>query len=364
VKRIVRFYTLSAILLAGICILVPNSVEGTFLMDYLIWDPDPNHNSGPNMDAALRELGFCGDYAPVSANDLMNNYTPFTDYASIFICLGTYPENYIFGNQNGDFEVDTLLVNYLMYTNPPDTPHIYMEGGDTWAFDPWMTIHPWFQIDSTCSEDGYNDLYNIIGISNTCTDGLEFPYVGETNYNDRLCKLDAGSPPDTTVYIFENGPDSAYYCSVGYKESDRQYISIASSFEFGGIDSLFQTDVMDSIMCFFEIDSGCVVVRVEESIGDISVPDIFTLNQSAPNPSGRIAEIRFGLPQDSHVNLSIYDVTGRLITVLANESIKAGYHTVTWEGRDRMGNFAGNGVYFYRLRAKDYIATKKIVILK
>jgi hypothetical protein len=259
-KKRIRFYTLSAILLAGFYSSIPEPVEGAFLKDYLIWDAAAsetgNNNSGPKIDAALKNLGFCGDYAPVSANTLINNYTPFDDYAAIFICLGIYPDRYVFGNNPGDNTLADSLWSYLSFTNPPDTPHIYMEGGDTWVFDSlsWTVVHPFFKVDYTCGMDGFADLDFITGVMGTCMEELGFQYSGENNYIDRLCKAWA-MPPDTAVYLFENGPDSIYYCSVGYRPSSRQYVSIGSSFEFGGVDTSLQLPVMDSIMCFFEMES-------------------------------------------------------------------------------------------------------------
>jgi hypothetical protein len=123
----------------GTISIFPTGGEAAFVKDYLIWDAAAyatgNNNSGPIIEATLKELGFCGDYAPVSPTDLMNNYAPFTNYASIFVCLGVYPDNYVFGSNPGDNGVGDDLVTYLAFTNPPDTPRIYMEGADTWVFD-------------------------------------------------------------------------------------------------------------------------------------------------------------------------------------------------------------------------------------
>jgi hypothetical protein len=234
-KRVIAF-TLSAILLAGFYILIPKPVEGAFLKDYLIWDAAAyatgNNNSGPRIDDALKRLGFCGDYAPVSASDLLDNYTPFSDYAVIFICFGTFPDNYVFGNQFRDDEVDTLLWNYITFTFPPDTPRIYLEGGDAWISDPWMEIYNVFQIDSLLSSGGcFQD--SIRGVPGTCMEGLLFQF-GESG-GACLVKR-ALTPPDTAVYILEYLPITNDFSTVGYRNIIGQYISIGSAFEFGEID--------------------------------------------------------------------------------------------------------------------------------
>lgn len=256
-RRFLKVWALLALVAIGL-VMLASPGNAAFLKDYLIWDPDINKSSGPRMDGALKTLGYCGDYEPGTAMDFLG-YN-FQDYASVFICLGVFPDNYVFGSMPGDAEVADSLLGYLSFTNPPDTPHIYMEGGDTWMYDwttgAWTVLHPMFRVDTTCGSDGEGDLDIITGVTGTCMEGLSPQYSGENQFIDRLCKLTL-TPPDTTVYLFENGPDSVYYSAVGYRPGGRQYVSIASSSEFGGIDTSLQIAVMDSIMgCFFEQQPG------------------------------------------------------------------------------------------------------------
>jgi hypothetical protein len=257
--RMMKVCILSMLAVFGFLTLTSAPSEALFTKDYLIWDPDPNNSSGPFMDATLKTLGYCGDYTAGTATNLVNNYTPITDYAAIFICLGVSPNTYIWGNQTDDDSVDALIGNYLAFTNPPDTPHIYIEGGDFWCYDLGKPgFYPMFRVDSLNCTDGFHDLDINTGVSSTCMEGLSFNYVGENQYIDRLIKT---SPPDTAVYLFENGADSVYFSAVGYRPTSRQYVSIASSFEFGGIESSSQAGVMDSIMgCFFERAPGSFAI--------------------------------------------------------------------------------------------------------
>ena len=77
-----------------------------------------------------------------------------------------------------------------------------------------------------------------------------------------------------------------------------------------------------------------------------------------PNPFGSSTVIRFGIPADGHVDLGIYDVSGRLVATVAGARFEAGYHEVSWAdpGTTRPG------VYFLRLRTASAEATRKIVI--
>ena len=94
------------------------------------------------------------------------------------------------------------------------------------------------------------------------------------------------------------------------------------------------------------------------------LPEQFRLAQNYPNPFNANTNIRFDLKSAEQVELSVYDILGRKIAVLLNESLPAGSHVVTWDGRSGDGNPAATGVYFYRLRAANFDDTKKMVLVK
>lgn len=94
------------------------------------------------------------------------------------------------------------------------------------------------------------------------------------------------------------------------------------------------------------------------------VPERFTLFQNYPNPFNPETNISFSLPEESEVNLKIYNLKGQLIKVLANSKLKAGVHFFTWDGRDESGKDLPSGIYFYRLIAGEYSEAKKMVRIK
>ena len=89
-----------------------------------------------------------------------------------------------------------------------------------------------------------------------------------------------------------------------------------------------------------------------------------TLSQNYPNPFNPQTSIGFSLKARGYVELSIYDVGGRLVRTLANESRAAGAYELTWDGRDERGQAVASGVYFYRLVAAEFTQTRKMVLLK
>lgn len=95
-----------------------------------------------------------------------------------------------------------------------------------------------------------------------------------------------------------------------------------------------------------------------------TIPDKFALGQNYPNPFNPTTKIQFSIPllrgaRGVSVQLIVYDVLGRELTVPVNEQLKPGSYEVEWDGT----NYPG-GVYFYRLTANDFTETRKMILLK
>jgi hypothetical protein len=101
---------------------------------------------------------------------------------------------------------------------------------------------------------------------------------------------------------------------------------------------------------------GAVVVGVDE--GSI-IALTFALRQNYPNPFNPSTTIGYELPHASRVSLKIYNVLGQEVATLVNEEKPAGVHEVRFDGSG-----LSSGVYFYRLRAGDFVQSKKLVVLK
>jgi hypothetical protein len=83
-----------------------------------------------------------------------------------------------------------------------------------------------------------------------------------------------------------------------------------------------------------------------------------------PNPFNPSATINYSLATRSQVEISVYDVAGRLVEALVNGAQAAGQHAAVWNGMDRRGSPAASGVYFVRMAADGHIFTRKMVLLK
>ena len=88
------------------------------------------------------------------------------------------------------------------------------------------------------------------------------------------------------------------------------------------------------------------------------------LLQNSPNPFNPSTAIKFYIPNDSEVNIIIYDILGREVTTLLNEQKQAGYHIVYWNGEGKNGVAVASGVYLYCLIVGNYVEIKKMNLLK
>jgi hypothetical protein len=95
-----------------------------------------------------------------------------------------------------------------------------------------------------------------------------------------------------------------------------------------------------------------------------SAPVANMLNQNYPNPFNPNTTISFSTKEEGNVKVSIYNVRGQLVRVLMNENLTAGRHTVYWEGLDSNNRQVSSGIYFYRLEAGEYAATRRMLLMK
>jgi hypothetical protein len=94
-----------------------------------------------------------------------------------------------------------------------------------------------------------------------------------------------------------------------------------------------------------------------EQVGNVAVPEVqenlsAALGQNSPNPFAGDTRIDFSLEQPARVKLSVLDITGRRVAVLAQGALGAGNHHALWDGRTADGRLAPSGAYWYVLRTE------------
>ena len=95
-----------------------------------------------------------------------------------------------------------------------------------------------------------------------------------------------------------------------------------------------------------------------------SIPTKFALHENYPNPFNPTTTLRFDLPEASNITLTIFNMLGQKIRTYDMQSATAGYHTLKWNATNDYGDPVGAGVYLYQLQSKDFVKTRKMVLLK
>ena len=123
-------------------------------------------------------------------------------------------------------------------------------------------------------------------------------------------------------------------------------------------------DLLDVTCDYPDSDNAVTFNTSEMGIGDDALPTVFSLSQNYPNPFNPTTRIAFDLPEQAMAKLVVYNLLGQQVNVLTNRYMNAGHHVLDWNGLDASGNSVASGVYFYELRAGDYVAKKKMLLLR
>ena len=187
------------------------------------------------------------------------------------------------------------------------------------------------------------------------------------------------------VFGLEHDGENLWYCTINdiwYVLDDgiRESLWLTSDPEEGQLEPAADTDIFvtldatELIEGIYEADMHILsndpntpdlIVSVLMNVGPTSVPGkaIITadyhLSAAFPNPFNSTTKIEFGLPEDGLVKVSIYDGTGRLVSVECNEQLRAGIHAINWQ--------AGNnpaGIYLIEMSINDFRAVEKVILMK
>jgi|GEM_PF-597424 len=197
-----------------------------------LWEPDETPISAQAVASVLTSLGLDCETGTTFPADLER-------YASVWVFLGMWNHNYVLSGSQG-----INLANYL-----DGGGSLYMEGGDTWAYDEQTAVHSYFHIEGV--NDGWSDLTAIQGIAGTMTAGMVFGYNGENSFVDRI------APREGAQLIFNNWNPS-YGTTVAYDQGT--YRTIGASFELGGLaDGNFpctKANLIAQYLSFFHVTGG------------------------------------------------------------------------------------------------------------
>jgi hypothetical protein len=235
----------------------------------------------------------------------------------------------------------------------------------------------------------------IITLGTTATGSLTTPtlndYTLPTFYEPKTRFLDfaQNSPPRIYDPGFNEIPELSLTAHIKYYDPDNNLPKIRrlyfdrGIFDMGSLDHVYlDTATFDYTLAwpsegyhyyYFVFSDGRDTTRTLADSLYVSgvgidnppvVADAFSLAQNYPNPFNGSTMIAFFLSQTGNVKLTISDLAGRQVTILADSPMQAGRHDIVWSDRDNMGNSVSSGIYFYTLTVGDRSSSRSMVYLK
>ncbi len=123
-------------------------------------------------------------------------------------------------------------------------------------------------------------------------------------------------------------------------------------------------DLLDVTCSYPDVSNAITFNSSEMGVDNDALPTVFSLAQNYPNPFNPSTRIAFDLPEESMTKLVVYNLLGQQVNVLTNRHLSSGHHVLDWNGLDASGNIVASGVYFYELRAGDFVSKKKMLLLR
>ena len=124
-------------------------------------------------------------------------------------------------------------------------------------------------------------------------------------------------------------------------------------------------DSVDYTAAFFNSMDDCIEACFLAS-NDVNnqLPHAFNVYNNYPNPFNPVTTLRYDLPEDALVNITIYDIMGRIVRTLINSQQNAGFKSIQWNATNDAGSPLSAGLYLYKIQADYFVQTRKMVLLK
>ena len=171
------------------------------------------------------------------------------------------------------------------------------------------------------------------------------------------------APQNSTVPVTINCPAGYTAVSGGWERaggSGELFVprSYPSSSTLNGWDFEFRNPgASTSTVNTFLVVRRIIITAIDDNIG--YKPSQFSLGQNYPNPFNPTTILKYEISKSSNVKLTIYNVLGQIVKTLVNEEKSPGKYSVSFNAES-----LSSGIYFYTIKAGDFVKTKKMVLLK
>ena len=235
-------------------------------------------------------------------------------------------------NNNYEWRI-TVLRNYAYDEFGNDTSYVRQIWSDSisgWLNQYWYQYY--YDIENRLS--GYDGNYWING---------EWEHLEKFYYNE-----------DRTASYYEYWDDGEWVSDLGYFYELDEFGNRMSRTEM----SWENGEWVNIEKRIYEWESTL------KSYDEFPVVFFYRLHPNYPNPFNPITTLRYELPEDSFVDVTVYDMLGNVVNNLVDANQSSGYKSVQWNATNNQGEPVSAGVYLYKIQAGDFVDTKKMIFLK
>ena len=269
-------------------------------------------------------------------------------------------------------------INYTMrYWHMGISPTMYSIDTDSNGYTPQESL-----------ADNSQFLWNVIATdmygSESSTDSLYFytDSFPEPPTNFFIIAPEEGSEglPNSVEFVWNSSPDPDPLDQVNYQLVYALDWEDSSSYNYSELiqDTSIVMELADNMEYQWKVlaidNDGFIVGSNNDTpnsliVGTLSIeseniPSTFTLHQNYPNPFNPITTVRYELPEDSFIDVTVYDMLGNVVNKLVNANQPSGYKSIQWNATNNQGEPVSAGVYLYKIQAGDFVDTKKMILLK
>ncbi len=165
------------------------------------------------------------------------------------------------------------------------------------------------------------------------------------------------APPSNQWVYLTSGPD-------------KQQITISRTYSFSlkcVVTDSYNDQATSNILSVHVSGGGAFAKQNADQtapIAQVQIPEEVELNGNFPNPFNPTTTIKFGLPEDGHVQLNIYSMNGQKVRTLIDGPVSKGYHLIVWDGTNESGQPVSGGLYVYELKTDNKRILKKMLLVK
>ena len=348
---------------------------------------------------SLSHLTFVGNYAQIGGGGVFIwNTVDFSVTHCTFVGNEANDEGGTMSWQGGGLSIhagaEVSILNSLFYDNYPNsvhdgTPNSPFEINYTRTTQPLAGNGNIIDDPLFVDEDSFDFR---LQLNSPCIDAGTSDYDGDGFEDQGL--FYTGSAPDLGAYEWmieapENlqayAQDSTVLIAWNAVEQDLQFYrlerSTSATFNENVVENFLttntftDTDVEWDTEYFYRVsanvgyytDYSNTVSLTLESLNiefNSTVPESFALHQNFPNPFNPVTTLSYQLPKEGYVQVTIYDMAGRLVNNLVDEKQSAGYKTTKWNATNNNGQPVSAGVYVYTVSTRDLKQSRKMLFLK